>query len=136
MTVYQETTRTARPSRIAIVAGWIISVLPVFAMVMSASMKLARVPAAVEGFKKFGYPDRILGVLGIVELTCAILYLIPRTAVLGAILVTGYLGGAVATHARVSDPMFVTPFILGVVTWLGLYLRDRRLRALIPLRSR
>jgi len=72
--------------------------------------------------------------LGIVEASCAILYLIPRTAVLGAILVTGYLGGAVATHARVGDPAFITPALLGVIAWLGLFLRDRRVRALIPLR--
>jgi len=125
----------SRPSRTAFWIGWIISVLPVFAMVMSAAMKLAKVPAAVEGFKKFGYPEPLLMVLGIVELSCAVLYLIPSTAALGAILVTGYLGGAVATHARLSDPHFILPFLLGVLAWLGLFLRDRRVRALIPLRK-
>lgn len=89
----------------------------------------------MEGFTKFGYPESLLRVLGIVELTCTIIYLIPRTAVLGAILLTGYLGGATATHARVSDPSFVMPVICGVLIWLGLYLRDLRVRALIPLRE-
>ena len=136
MTAYQLAPTTTRVSRVATWSGWVISALPVLAMAMSAWMKLARVPAAVEGFRKFGYPDRILQILGIVELSCAIIYLIPRTAVLGAILVTGYLGGAVATHARVSDPAFITPFLLGVLAWIGLYLRDRRLRTLVPLRSK
>ena len=125
----------ARVSRAGFWIGWSISILPVFALAMSSYMKLARVPAAVEGFKKFGYPDRLILILGVVELSCAILYLIPQTAVLGAILVTGYFGGAIATHARVSEPQFVIPFILGILAWLGLFLRDRRVRALIPLRS-
>jgi uncharacterized membrane protein YphA (DoxX/SURF4 family) len=122
-------------SRAALWSGWILSILPAFALVMSASMKLAKVPAVVEGFKKFDYPAHIVVPLGIVELSCAILFLIPRTAVLGAILVTGYFGGAIATHVRVSEPQFVTPLILGILTWLGLFLRDRRVRALIPLRT-
>jgi hypothetical protein len=72
--------------------------------------------------------------LGIVELTCTILYVIPRTSVLGAILLTGYLGGATATHVRVADAYFM-PILVGVLVWLGLYLRDTRLRALVPFRS-
>ena len=122
-------------SKVALVFGWVVSALPAFALLMSASMKLARVPAAVKGFEKFGYPDHLLMVLGIVEISCAVLYLIPRTAVLGAILVTGYLGGATATHVRMGDPAFITPVLCGVFAWLGLYLRDRRVRALIPLRG-
>jgi uncharacterized membrane protein YhaH (DUF805 family) len=128
-------TPVARRSRAAFWAGWIISVLPVLALFMSSAMKLAKVPAAVEGFKKFGYPEHLLLVLGIVELSCALIYLFPRTAVLGAILMTGYLGGAVATHVRIGDPGFVTPIICGVLVWLGLFLRDRRMRALVPLRG-
>jgi hypothetical protein len=134
MTVLEET-QTVRASRAAVWTGWIIGILPVFALVMSASMKLAHGQAVVEGFTKFGYPQRLLTILGLVELSCAILYLIPRTAVLGAILMTGYFGGAIATHVRMSDPMFVMPFLCGVLAWLGLFLRDHRLRALIPLRG-
>ena len=120
-------------SKAALWTGRVISALPVLMLLMSAGMKLARVPAAVKGFEELGWPAGIAVTLGIVELACAILYAIPRTAVLGAILVTGYLGGATATHVRVSQPYFM-PILLGVLAWLGLYLRDSRLRALVPLR--
>jgi hypothetical protein len=122
-------------SKGALWAGRVISALPVFALLMSATMKFMRPPAVVEGFHKFGYPDRLLLVLGIVEVSCTIVYLIPQTAVLGAILLTGYLGGATATHVRIGDPGFITPVLCGVLVWVGLFLRDRRVRVLIPLRS-
>ena len=78
----------------------------------------------------------ILGlILGILEISCTLIYIIPRTAVLGAILLTGYLGGATATHVRISDPKVVVPIIVGILIWLGLFLRDRRVRALIPFRE-
>jgi hypothetical protein len=129
-------TSTARPSKAAIWTGRVLSALPVLLMVFSASLKLSRTPAAVEGFSRFGYAEYLLVPLGIVELSCVVLYLIPQTAVLGAILMTGYLGGAVATHFRVSDPSFILPALLGVIAWLGLYLREPRLRALAPLRKK
>jgi hypothetical protein len=97
-------------------------------------MKLLKNHAAVEGFKQFGWPENLLVMLGIIELACAILYAIPATSILGAILVTGYLGGAVATHFRMSDVQGISAFILGIVIWLGLFLREPRLRSLIPLR--
>jgi hypothetical protein len=81
-----------------------------------------------------GYPESLARPLGIVELACTIIYLVPQTAVLGAILLTGYMGGAIATHVRVGDPYFVQ-IGMGVMLWLGLYLRDARLRALLPLRG-
>jgi hypothetical protein len=115
-------------------AGWIISVLPVLMLLMSAVMKFVKPPPVVEGFSKLGWSEELALALGIVELACTILYVIPRTSVLGAILLTGYLGGATATHVRIGDP-FIMPIILGVLVWLGLYLRDSRLRALLPLRS-
>ena len=111
-----------------------MSALPVIALVLSASMKLAKPPAVVEGFAKFGYPENVIAVLGVVELLSAILYAIPRTSVFGAVLLTGFLGGATATHVRVGEP-FIAPVILGVLVWGGLFLRDARLRALFPLRS-
>jgi DoxX-like protein len=83
---------------------------------------------------KFGYPQQTLTTIGVLELSCAVLYAIPQTAVLGAVLMTGYLGGAVATHVRISDPEWVGPAVLGVVAWVGLYLREARLRELLPLR--
>jgi len=132
-----ETTRTqAVPvSKKMLWIGWIVSALPVLLLLFSAVMKFARPAAVVEGFTKFGYPQRLLLVLGIVEITCTAIYLIPRTAMLGAILLTGYLGGATATHVRIGDPAFVTPVICGVLVWLGLLLREPRLRPLLPLRS-
>jgi hypothetical protein len=115
--------------------GRVLSALPVLALLMSASMKLAHGAPAVEMFvSKFGYQASVLTTLGVLELLCTAIYVIPRTRVLGAILLTGYLGGAVATHVRVSDP-FVAPLLLGVLLWAGLYLLDPRVPALIPLRS-
>jgi hypothetical protein len=111
--------------------GYVMSTLPVLLLVFSGAMKLAHPPGLDEGFAHLGVPvSHALG-LGILELGCVVVYLIPRTAILGAILLTGYLGGATATHMRVGDPYFATP-LLGVLIWGGLYLRDLRLRALIP----
>ncbi len=115
-------------------AGRIVSALPVLMLFMSGVMKLLKPAAVVEGFAKLGYAEDLALGLGIVELICTAIYVIPRTSVLGAILLTGYLGGATATHVRVGDP-FYGPVILGVLVWLGLFLRDYRVRALIPLRS-
>lgn len=115
-------------------AGWTMSALPVLMLLFSAWMKLLKLPAAVEGFAHLGYPEYVALPLGFVELTSTVLYVIPRTSVLGAILLAGYLGGATATHVRVGEPFFVA-IVLGMLVWGGLYMRDERLRALIPLRS-
>jgi hypothetical protein len=105
-------------------------------MVLSAVMKLLRPPQVVEAFvKQFGYSDSSLVPIGVLELACAVVYLIPRTAVLGAVLVTTFLGGAVATHVRIGDPSFIGPTVLGILAWLGLYLREPRLHELLPLRK-
>jgi len=132
-----ETNAAAGPRRRwALWTGWILSALPILIMLLSASMKLIPSAQMVDQFTgKFGYREGMLLVLGVLELSCAALYAIPRTAVLGAVLVTGYLGGAVATHVRIGDPGFVVPLALGVAAWGGLYMRDERLRALLPLRS-
>ncbi len=113
--------------------GWVLSGLVVAGLVFSGVMKLVKPTAVIDEFTRLGWPDVALG-LGIVEIACAIIYAIPRTAVLGAILVTGYLGGAIATHVRIHDN-FIPPVVMGVLAWLGLYLRDARLRALLPLRT-
>ena len=115
-------------------AGRIVSTLPVLMLAFSASMKFIKPPALTEGLIHLGYPENLAFALGILETICTILYIIPQTSVLGAILLTGYLGGAISTHLRVGDP-FLMPFILGVFIWGGLYLRDMRVRRLIPLRS-
>jgi hypothetical protein len=113
----------------------VFSALPVLMMTVSASMKLSHSAAIVEGFGKYGFAERLLLPIGVVELLSAVLYVIPRTAVLGAILVTGYLGGAVCTHVRAGEP-FMMPLLLGVIAWGGLFLRDPRVAALIPLRAK
>jgi hypothetical protein len=105
-------------------------------MLMSASIKFMRPPQAMDMFvQKFGYPESTLLVIAVLEVSCVLLYAIPRTAFLGAVLLTAYLGGAIATHVRVGDPSFVTPLGLGILAWVGLYLRDDRLRQLMPLRQ-
>lgn len=119
-------------------AGRIVSALPALFLVMDGVMKLAKPDFVVKATVQLGYPESVIFGLGIVVLVCVILYVVPRTAVLGAILLTGYLGGAVATHLRVGDPLFshtLSPVYFAVLLWGGLYLRDERLRALIPLRS-
>lgn len=118
-------------------AGRIVSWLPALILLLDAVGKLVKPAAVVEGTVKLGYSESVIIPLGIVLLVCTVLYLIPRTAVLGAILLTGYLGGAVATHVRVADGVFPVAFAVtfGVLIWLGLYLRDSRLRELVPLRS-
>ena len=100
----------------------------------SAFSKLAHPPQLDEGFAHLGIPLTQAFGLGVLELSCAVIYLVPRTSVLGAILLTGYLGGAIQTHLRVGDP-WVVQAILGVVVWAGLTLREPKLRALIPLKS-
>jgi hypothetical protein len=115
-------------------AGRIVSALPALLLIFSGVMKLARPAPVLEGFAQFGYSESVIIGIGIVELACVAIYLIPRTAVLGAILLTGYLGGAVATHVRVADPYY-GPIIVGILVWGGLYLRDARLRAILPLRK-
>lgn len=113
--------------------GRALSALPVLALGLSAAMKLSHAAPVVEAFGKFGFSAGALTPIGLVELACAVLYAVPRSAVLGAVLVTGYLGGAVVTHARIGES-FVPPFLLGVVAWAGLFFRDERIRALLPWR--
>lgn len=105
-------------------------------LLLDGVAKLFKPEPVVEGTVKLGYPESVIVPLGITLTACSILYLIPRTAILGAILLTGYLGGAIATHVRVSDDAFTIVFgaAFGVIVWLGLYLREPRLRALVPLR--
>jgi uncharacterized membrane protein YhaH (DUF805 family) len=125
---------SARVSRPAFWIGCIISALPVLLMVVTGVASILQPAQLEKGMQKFGYPVQHGRWIILTEIICALLYAFPRTAVLGAILLTGYLGGATATHVRISDPAFVMPVVLGVVIWLGLFLRDQRVRALIPLR--
>jgi uncharacterized membrane protein YphA (DoxX/SURF4 family) len=126
-------TQTVAVSKKALWIGYVLSALPVLLFLFSGAMKLVKPPAVIEGFAHLGLPEKLALGLGILEITCTILYVIPRTAVFGAILLTGYLGAAILTHLRVGEPIFM-PIIIGVSVWSGLFLRDPRLRALIPLR--
>lgn len=121
-------------SRGAKVAGWILTILPSLLLLMSASMKFMKPEGFEEGVKQLGWEPATMFYIGIVELACVVLYLIPRTAVLGAILIAAYMGGAIATHVRVGDP-FWTQILLGVFVWAGLWFRYPSVRALIPFRT-
>lgn len=119
-------------------AGYIITALPALFLLMDAVMKFVKPEPVVETTVGLGYPEHLIVPLGAILLISLVLYLIPRTAVLGAILLTGYLGGAVATHVRVDSPLFshtLFPVYIGVFIWLGLYLREQKLRQLVPFRS-
>ena len=118
--------------------GRILNGLAVLFLLWDSAMKLLRPPMVLESFERLGYPEGVSVGIGILQLACVAVYLIPPTTVLGAILLTGFLGGAVATHVRVGDPLFshvLFPTYLGAMLWGGLYLRDERLRALVPLRK-
>jgi hypothetical protein len=122
---------TPGPSKAARIVGWILTILPAGMLLMSATMKLMQHEQVRKGFES--WPAGTAIKLGIVEAAVAVIYLIPRTAVLGAILVAGYLGGATAVHVHLGQPVYI-PVALGVAAWLGLYLRDPRVRQLAPLR--
>jgi hypothetical protein len=115
-------------------AGRILSALPALFLLVDGGMKLFKPPVVVQSTLELGYPESAIVGIGVVLLIATILYVIPHTAALGAILLTGYLGGAVATHVRVSGPVFniVFPVIFGCMLWGGLWLRDNNLRRLIP----
>lgn len=116
--------------------GRIVSTIFALFLLVDAVAKLFKPAPVIEGTVRLGYPESVIIGLGIVLLVCTVLYMIPRTSVLGAILLTGYLGGATATHVRVGGSLFeiLFPGIFGILIWGGLFLRDERLRALIPLR--
>jgi hypothetical protein len=114
--------------------GWVLTILPSLLLVFSAVTKIIGADFAVEGFTKSGWNPKVLLPLGIVELVSTVLYLVPQTSILGAILLTGYMGGAIAHHLRLGE-WIVVQIVFGIVIWLGIYLRCGRLRAILPLRT-
>lgn len=119
-------------------AGIILSVLPILFLTMDAVLKFVKPEEVVKGTTELGYSETVILPLGVVLLVSVVLYAIPQTAIFGAVMLTAYLGGAVATHVRIGNPLFshvLFPVYLGIVIWLGLYLRDTRLRVLIPIRK-
>jgi hypothetical protein len=133
----QAATQTVPAVKTTIWAGRIISAFAVLFLIFDSVVKVLSMAPAVEASTQLGYPASLVVGIGILELACLAVYVIPRTAVLGAILLTGYLGGAIATQVRAGSPLFsiVFPVIVGALVWGGLFLREERLRALIPLRS-
>jgi len=122
-------------SKTALWVGRVLSALAVLFLALDGVMKVLGMAPAIEATTRLGYPaDRVAG-LGVLLLVCLVIYIVPRTSVLGAILLTGYLGGAIATHVRAGEPLFsvIFPLIMGALLWGGLFLREPRLRALLPL---
>jgi hypothetical protein len=130
----QSDDRIAPVSNAALWGGRVMSAVPSLFLLVDGAMKLVKPAIVVETTVQLGYPESVITGLGIVLLACTGLYLLPRTAVLGAILLTGYLGGAVATHVRVGAGLFevIFPVVVGALLWGGLVLRHPRLRALLP----
>ena len=124
------------PSKAAFWAGRVLTGLFGLFLLADGAMKLVKPPFVVEATVKMGFSEDVIVPLGITLVACSVLYLVPLTSVLGAILLTGYLGGAVATHVHAGDGAFpvLFPVAIGALVWLGLFLREPRLRALVPLR--
>ncbi len=125
---------TGPTSKGALIAGWVLTALPAPLLLFSASGKFMMPQQVADGFAHLGWPTSLAVVLGVLEIACTVLVLVPATAVLGAVLLTGYMGGAMATHIRIGEPWYLQAAV-SVVVWLGLFLRDPRLRALLPLRA-
>lgn len=131
-------THAAPASKARLSAGHILSAIPVLFLLFDSVIKLLVIDPVVESFGQLGWPVSVSIGIGLIELVCLVLYVIPRTSVLGAVLLTGYLGGAIATHVRVGSPLLthaLFPIYVAAFLWGGLYLRETRLRALLPLRS-
>ena len=123
---------TGSPSKWAVWAGRGLTGFGALFLTFDASVKILALPMVAEANAKLGWPLELMPVIGLIQIACLVVYLIPRTAPLGALLWTGYLGGAVATHVRVGNPAFETifPIVVATILWAGLWLRDRRVRAL------
>jgi hypothetical protein len=133
---YVSTSRVSG-SKTALWIGWILSGLTILFMLFDAGGKLALESHVVEASTKIGYPLAAIRPIGVIALLCTILYAVPRTAILGAVLLTGFYGGTVASKLRIEDPLFSSVLFgvyFGLIAWGGLYLRDGRLRALFPFR--
>src|SRR5258706_2208423 len=131
-------TQTAPASKKKLWAGRILTALPVLFLLVDGIMKLFSPAPVIAGMIRLGYPLSLTTAIGIILLICVVLYAIPQTSILGAILLTGYLGGAVASQLRIEEPLFsnvLFPVYVALLIWGGLYLRDERLSALVPLRS-
>jgi hypothetical protein len=128
---------TLTPGKTQARVGWALSIVTILFMLFDAAGKLALESHVLDATTKIGYPVAAIRPIGVIALLCTILYAIPRTAVMGAVLLTGFYGGAVASKLRIEDPLFSSILFavyFGFIAWGGLYLRDERLRSLFPLR--
>ena len=132
---YAASPETAGVSKKRLWAGRIVSALPALFILFASTIKLMKAPGVAEGFAKAGLPEHLILTVGMIELLCAIVYVIPRTAVLGAIMMVGLMGGATATNVRIGDPSMVITILIGVLAWLGLYLRNAQVSSLVPVRK-
>jgi hypothetical protein len=126
-------------SRSAVWTGQVLSGLAVAFLIFDAVLKVLELRVAVEATTNLGYPPGVIFALGLIQSALLVLYLLPRTSILGAVLWTGYLGGAVAAHVRVGSPLFshtLFPIYVAVLLWAGLWLRDKELRSVLPVRGR
>jgi hypothetical protein len=126
------------PSKRALWSGRALSGLAALFLIFDAVMKLLELPVVIQSTTQVGYPATVVFPLGAVLLACVVVYLVPRTSALGAVLLTGYLGGAVATNVRVGNPLFshtLFPIYCAALLWVGLWLRDERLKAVLPVRA-
>jgi hypothetical protein len=129
---------TPHESKSRLWAGRILLAVPVLFLVFDSVIKLMRITPVLDSFHELGYPESVAFAIGILETVCLVVLVVPRTSMLGAIMLTGYLGGAVATHVRVGSPLashVLFPVYVGLLIWAALFLREDRLRALVPLRS-
>ena len=120
-----------------LIAGYVLTALVGVFLTFDVVLKVLQLAPAVQTTTELGYPANTVFGIGVIELVCLVLYLVPRTSVLGALLLTGYLGGAIATHVRVGSPLAgytLFPIYVALLMWGGLYLRETRLRELLPLR--
>ena len=130
----QSATEASPISKKAVWTGRIISGVVVLFMLFNCALGLMKPDFVRAGFAHLGYPDRLASGVAILMFLCTVIYAIPQTSILGVILLTGYLGGATASHLRIGEPFYL-PIVVGVLVWLGVYLREERLRSLVPLRS-
>jgi hypothetical protein len=137
-TLDQSTPNRAGRTKLRLGASIAVSALPVSFLLLDSVIKLLQIQPVVESFARLGYPVSLARGVGFLELVCVVLYVIPRTAILGAIVLTGFLGGAISTHFRIGDPVFshvLFPAYVAILVWGGLFLRDDTVRTLIPLRK-
>jgi hypothetical protein len=135
--IMQAITQTGRFSNAKVWIGSILSTLAVLFLVFDGVTKVMNVAPVVDAFIQLGYPTDLATGIGILELVCVAVYVMPRTSIVGAILLTGYLGGAVSTHVRAGSDLFpvVFPIMIGALVLGGLFLRENRLRAIVPFRG-